>query len=201
MSGFAFPNSSVGHDQFGGIDCLRAHAAHSSNAPRSSWPTTARRSRRLHLRSGAVARPASACRARSAEIRRPEYRFHKSLSGTPIRSEAPGRFPHAWSRVASGSSRPPPARPISAARNVSSKRSVTFDIAETTTTTGPLRSDIGADLRRIPDSFGGAHARAAELHHYQTAQREYSFPFAVRSRTIFRTCSSTSSMVRPPEST
>ena len=67
---------------------------------------------------------------------------------------------------------------------------------------GPPRSLSYADFGRDPHPFGRAHARAAELHHQQVAgQCVRSFPLEVRSRMIFSSAASTSSMVNPVVST
>src|SRR5690349_21091545 len=60
-----------------------------------------------------------------------------------------------------------------------------------------LSTNLGSDL----DALGGPHTGPAEFHYEKIIQRAYSFPFAVRSRTSFKTSSSTCGMDRAVEST
>ena len=61
----------------------------------------------------------------------------------------------------------PASSSASACRSAPSSRSVTPDIAETTASTGRCVFCSVQIGRRHADSFGGAHAGAAEFHHKQ----------------------------------
>ena len=60
--------------------------------------------------------------------------------------------------------------PASACRMASSSRSVIFDMAETTTTTGRLLCSSADDARRHAHALGRAHAGAAEFHDEQVVR-------------------------------